>query len=31
VKDSEGLTALEYAETTHHDEVGLILKEAGAK
>jgi len=31
VKDNEGLTALEYAETTRHDEVGRILKKAGAK
>ena len=30
-KDNEGLTALAYAETTQHDEVGRILKKAGAK
>jgi ankyrin repeat protein len=26
MKDNEGLTALEYAETMRHDEVGRILK-----
>ena len=30
-KDNEGLFALGYGETTHHDEVGQILKKAGAK
>ena len=30
-KDNGGLFALGYAETTHHDEVGQILKKAGAK
>ena len=30
-KDKEGLSALGYAETTHHVGVGQILKKAGEK